>query len=49
MARYTLLSDHQSIFAAKYLPYLPTEEELQREIEREQHVFEMRQITVGDV
>jgi YhcG PDDEXK nuclease domain len=48
MARYTLLSDHQSIFAAKYLPYLPTEEELQREIEREQHVFEMRQMTAGD-
>jgi predicted nuclease of restriction endonuclease-like (RecB) superfamily len=48
MARYTLLSDHQSIFAAKYLPYLPTEEELQRELEREQHVFEMRQMTAGD-
>ena len=48
MARYTLLSDHQSIFAAKYLPYLPTEDELQRELQRERHVFEMRQLGVGD-
>ena len=48
MARYTLLSDHQSIFAAKYLPALPTEDELQRELLRERHVFEMRQLGVGD-
>ena len=48
MARYTLLSDHQSIFAAKYLPYLPTEAELQLELQRERHVFEMRQLGTGD-
>jgi predicted nuclease of restriction endonuclease-like (RecB) superfamily len=44
MARYTLLSDHQTIFAAKYLPFLPTEAELQAELQRERHVFEMRQL-----
>lgn len=48
MARYTLLSDHRSIFAAKYLPYLPTEDELRRELQRERHVFEMRQLGAGD-
>ncbi len=46
-ARYTLLSDHQTIFAAKYLPFLPTEAELQAELQRERHVFEMRQLDAG--
>jgi len=35
MAKYTLLNDHRSVFAAKYLPYLPSEQELQAELERE--------------
>ena len=48
MARYTLLSDHQSVFAAKYLPYLPTEAELQVELQRERHVFELRQLGAGE-
>ena len=48
MARYTLLSDHQSVFAAKYLPYLPTEAELQVELLRERHVFELRQLAAGE-
>jgi len=48
MARYTLLSDHQSVFAAKYLPYLPTEAELQVELQRERHVFELRQLDAGE-
>jgi YhcG PDDEXK nuclease domain len=32
MVRYTLLEDRNRIFASKYKLYLPTEEELQREI-----------------
>lgn len=48
MARYTLLSDHRSVFAAKYLPYLPTEAELQVELQRERHVFELRQLDAGE-
>ena len=35
MAKYTLLSDSQNVFASKYKLYLPTEEELKRELERE--------------
>ena len=35
MAKYTLLSDKKSIFASKYKLYLPTEEELKQELERE--------------
>lgn len=45
IARYTLLSDHQSVFAAKYLP---TEAELQVELQRERHVFELRQLSAGE-
>ncbi len=48
MARYTLLSDHRSVFAAKYLPHLPSEEELQVELERERLAYEMRQVQRGD-
>jgi predicted nuclease of restriction endonuclease-like (RecB) superfamily len=39
MAKYTLLDESQSIFASKYKLYLPTEEELKREIERETSIL----------
>jgi predicted nuclease of restriction endonuclease-like (RecB) superfamily len=48
MARYTLLSDHRSVFAAKYLPYLPSEEELQDELERVRLAYEVRKVQRGD-
>ncbi len=35
VVRYSVLADNQQLFAAKYMPYLPTEEELKRELERE--------------
>ncbi|MDR2155368.1 MAG: PDDEXK nuclease domain-containing protein [Burkholderiaceae bacterium] len=35
VAKYSVLTDQQQLFAAKYLPYLPSEEELKRELERE--------------
>lgn len=35
VVKYSVLADQQQLFAAKYLPYLPSEEELKRELERE--------------
>lgn len=34
VVKYSVLNGSEQIFATKYLPYLPTEEELRREIER---------------
>ena len=34
VVKYSLLEGSQQIFASKYLPYLPTEEELRKELER---------------
>lgn len=39
MARYSILKESQQIFQAKYLTYLPTEEELAKEIERQKEIF----------
>jgi predicted nuclease of restriction endonuclease-like (RecB) superfamily len=35
IAKYSVLKDSKQLFASKYLHYLPTEEELRRELERE--------------
>lgn len=35
VVRYSVLAEQQQLFAAKYLPYLPSEAELKRELERE--------------
>jgi predicted nuclease of restriction endonuclease-like (RecB) superfamily len=35
IAKYSLLNDNKQIFASKYMTYLPTEQELKKEIERE--------------
>jgi len=35
VVRYSVLAEQQQLFAAKYLPYLPTEAELKIELERE--------------
>lgn len=40
VARYSVLKDRKQIFASKYMLYLPTEEELRREIERERKLIE---------
>ena len=39
MARYSILNESQQIFQAKYMTYLPTEEELSKEIERQKEIF----------
>jgi len=35
IAKYSVLSQNKQLFATRYMPYLPTEEELAAEIERE--------------
>lgn len=39
MARYSVLNGSNQIFQAKYIPYLPTKEELAREIELQTEIF----------
>lgn len=45
IAKYSVLSESKQIFAAKYLDYLPTEKELQRELLRERKLIEARRKT----
>jgi len=40
VVKYSLLNDSKQIFASKYMTYLPTEQELKREIERERQQME---------
>jgi hypothetical protein len=40
MVKYSVLSDKDSLFASKYMLYLPTEEELKKELERERLLIE---------
>lgn len=40
VAKYSILNESRQIFASKYLPHLPTEEQLRLEIERERHLIE---------
>lgn len=39
IAKYSVLNESQQLFAAKYMTYMPTEEELSREIERQKMFF----------
>ena len=39
IARYSVLNDNDQLFAAKYLTYMPTEEELRREIGQQKEFF----------
>ena len=43
IARYSVLLDSKQLFATKYLTYLPTEEELRREIETQKEIFRLQQ------
>ena len=42
LARYSILKDSKQLYAAKYLTYLPTKEELTAEIERQKEIFNSR-------
>lgn len=41
IVKYSVLSENKQLFASKYMMYLPTEEELVRELEREKRLIEM--------
>jgi hypothetical protein len=40
VAKYSVLSERKQIFASKYMLYLPSEEELKLEIEKERRLIE---------
>ena len=42
IAKYSVLNENQQLFAAKYMPYLPTEEELITEIERQKEILKVQ-------
>lgn len=46
VARYSSMYDNDQLFAAKYLTYMPTKEELRREIEQQKQIFELKQKSV---
>lgn len=39
IAKYSILNGNEQLFAAKYMPYLPTEEELRKEIEKQKEIY----------
>ncbi|MCF7967003.1 MAG: PDDEXK nuclease domain-containing protein [Methylobacter tundripaludum] len=48
IAKYSVLADNQQLFAAKYLLYLPTEDELRLELERERQWVQQQLVAKGD-
>lgn len=42
IARYSILKGNEQLFAAKYKTFLPTEEQLRREIERQKELFRLQ-------
>jgi len=42
IARYSILNGNEQLFAAKYKTYLPTEEQLRAEIERQKEIFRLQ-------
>ena len=43
IARYSVLHGNEQLFAAKYLTYLPTKEQLRIEIETQKEIFRLQQ------
>lgn len=43
MARYSVLNGNEQLFQAKYLTYLPTKEQLVKEIEQQKLIFQLQQ------
>lgn len=42
VVKYSVLTDSEQMFAAKYHPFLPTEEELRHELERERRLVQQQ-------
>lgn len=49
IARYSILRGNEQLFASKYKLYLPTEEELKMEIERQKENFYLQQQHKGQM
>ncbi len=47
IAKYSVLKENKQLFASKYKLYLPTENELRRELERERRLIETRNKLIG--
>ena len=41
IVKYSVLEESKQIFASKYMLYMPTEEELKRELSRERHLLDI--------
>ena len=48
IARYSILHDSNNLFAAKYMPLMPTEEELRREIEQQRDLYDLQHKTLRE-
>ncbi len=44
IAQYSVLADNKQVFASKYIDYLPTEQELVNEIEKQKHLLKLNHI-----
>ena len=42
VAHYSVLNNNDQLFASKYLTYMPTQEELRREIEQQKEFFRLQ-------
>jgi len=42
IAKYSVLNESRQLFASRYMMYLPTEKELEQELEREKRMIEIR-------
>lgn len=49
IAKYSILHDNEQLFATKYKIYLPSEEELRREIEQQKEIFYLQQAEKGNL
>jgi hypothetical protein len=47
IARYSVLHENKQLFAAKYVTYLPSVEELQRELRQERQLLEAQGLGIG--
>ena len=48
IARYSVLHDNNRLFASKYMLYMPTEEELKQEIERQKEFFRLQHKSLNE-
>ena len=46
IARFSILHDSKQLFASKYLTYLPTEQQLKEEIEKQKEIFRLQHINI---